>query len=216
MPIRNTHEKTRIESPRADEIPFIDPAHAKHPLDGRKPNGQIAPGNKLAKSRGAKRLLKQPLGGLDADPEMKHDAEMMFTAIMRDMPGDDAEVRALVAAQCRNAVFATKYANLATVAGLTSADGMRWSEKSRSHDLAAQRMALAASELAVRAATLQAARRPPKWGILEIAAEAERERETAVARRPCGGLPGRAFYDSEGRPQAAGPQEEKKRGNNDD
>jgi hypothetical protein len=150
--IRNVKGKARFETPRLKDL---NPPHTERdPTEGRTPDGRFASGNAAATERGSKSLIRKSLGKA-ADPDLVREALTLYRALLRDLPSDGPSVRQLTASRARHAVLATRFADEATKAGLTSPTGMKLAELSRSHDLAAQRLAVTAYDLAVREAAAQ-------------------------------------------------------------
>ena len=89
---------------------------------------------------------------------MVRQALTLYRALMRDLPSDSASVRQLTASRSRHVVMATALANEATLKGLGTPEGMKLAEASRSHDLAAQRLAITAFDLATKEALSKADR----------------------------------------------------------
>lgn len=149
MTLRNVKGRLRFETPRLKDL--NRPHTERDPAEGRTPDGRFAPGNAAATERGAKSLIKKALGKA-ADPDLVREASNLYRALLRDLPSDGPSVRQLTASRARHAVLATRYADEATKAGLMTPAGMKAAELSRSHDLAAQRLAVTAYDLAVREA----------------------------------------------------------------
>lgn len=147
MALRNVKGKLRPESPRLKDLPsaaitVVDPS------EGRTSHGHFGPNNRAAIGRVVAQLCREGLEGLDAD--LAKDALALYRATLRNLPSRGPSVRQLVAAQCRHAVIATAYANAAARVGLATAEGIKLAEQARSHDLAAQRLAVTAFDLAKR------------------------------------------------------------------
>jgi hypothetical protein len=155
MAFRNVKNKFRFESPRLKDVART--VTARDPSAGRTADGRFASGNRAANGRSAKALIRRSLGAEGADPEMVRQALTMYHALLRDLPSDGPSVRQLVAARCRHAVMATRFANEAAKVGLATPMGLKLAEQSRSHDLAAQRLAVTSFDLAVRGAQKAAA-----------------------------------------------------------
>lgn len=149
MTTRFVKGKARFETPRLKDLPHA--ATVRDPSAGRDVRGQFAAGNGAATEQGSKALIRQSLGS-DADDPMVREALTLYRAILRGLPSDGASVRQLTASRCRHAVLATRFANEAARAGLTSPEGMKLAEHARAHDLAAQRLAVTAFDLATREA----------------------------------------------------------------
>ncbi|HEY1695445.1 MAG TPA: hypothetical protein VGG39_24920 [Polyangiaceae bacterium] len=156
MSLRVVKDRLRPESPRLKDTPA---ATARDPSVGRSADGRFATGNGAANGRAAKALIRESLGSEGAEPEVVRQALTMYRALLRDLPSDGPSVRQLVAARCRHAVMATRYANEAAKAGLATPAGIKLAEQSRAHDLAAQRLAVTSYDLAVRGAALEGDRR---------------------------------------------------------
>jgi hypothetical protein len=152
MSLRFVKDKLRVESPQLKDTPTA--LTVADPSVDRDEHGHFGPGNGAAIGRGLKQVCREGLEGLDAD--LARDAMMLYRGVLRSLPAAGPSVRQLVAAQCRHAVIATAFANAAAKAGLASPDGIKLAEHSRSHDLAAQRLAVTAFDLATR----EAAARP--------------------------------------------------------
>lgn len=171
MALRMVKGKLRPESPRLKDTPQ---ATAREPSAGRTADGRFAAGNGVANGRAAKALIRESLGAVGADPEIVRQALALYRALLRDLPSDGPSVRQLVAARCRHAVMATRYANEAAQVGLATPVGIKLAEQSRAHDLAAQRLATTSYDLAVRNAQLEANK---PFDVAKANAEAERETE---------------------------------------
>lgn len=157
MTSRFVKGKARTETPRLKDLHGA--ATAPDPSRGRDARGQFTSGNGAATERGAKQLIRESLGK-DADADMVREANVLYRALLRDLPSDGASVRQLTASRARHVVMGTALANEATTAGLGTPAGMKLAEASRSHDLAAQRLAVTAYDLAVREATARKAAAP--------------------------------------------------------
>jgi hypothetical protein len=166
MALRLVKGKLRPESPRLKDLPVVT---AGQRSDGRAPDGRFAPGNGAANGRAAKALIRKSLGADGADPEMVRQAVTMYHALLRDLPSDGPSVRQLVAARCRHAVLATRFADEAAKVGLATPMGLKLAEQSRAHDLAAQRLAVTSYDLAVRGAQRDAERPKTAWPGFEAA-----------------------------------------------
>jgi hypothetical protein len=161
MPLRNVKGKLRTESPRLKDLSLR--RTARDPSDGRDEHGHFAAGNRVATDRALKQLCREGLEGLDA--ELARDAMTMYRALLRTSPSDGPAVRQITAAQCRHAVMATSFANAAAKAGLATPDGIKLAEQARSHDLAAQRLAVTAYDLACREASHATRRKRGPWSL---------------------------------------------------
>lgn len=164
MAIRNTHGKTRFESPRTKDIPQLTEGTAREPTEGRTVGGRFAPGNRAAIGRAAKTITLASLGNPD-DPhtgELAKLARTLYFALLRDLPSDGPAVRQTVAAQARNATLAAEYSRLAANAGLGTAGGMKLADAARAHDTTANRLAVTALDMATRAANSKP-KELPSW-----------------------------------------------------
>jgi len=176
MALRVVKGKLRPESPRLKDLALARGGTAVDRSDGRAPDGRFAPGNRAANGRSAKALIRRSLGE-GADPEMVRQALTMYYALLRDMPSDGPSVRQLVAARCRHAVMATRFADEAAKVGLATPAGLKLAEQSRAHDLAAQRLAVTSYDLAVRGAERRA-ETPTSWPGFTTDPEPEPEPDT--------------------------------------
>lgn len=149
MSTRFVKGKARFETPRLKDLHHA--ATVRDPSAGRDVRGQFAAGNGAATEQSSKAIIRQSLGA-DADDPMVKEAHTLYRAILRGLPSDGASVRQLTASRCRHAVLATRYANEAAAAGLTTPEGLKFAENARAHDLAAQRLAVTAFDLATREA----------------------------------------------------------------
>lgn len=170
MALRIVKGKLRPESPRLKDMSAG--TTARDPSAGRTADGRFAAGNGAANGRAAKELIRESLGTEGADPETVRQALTMYRAILRELPSDGPSVRQLVAARCRHAVMATRYANEAAKVGLATPAGIKLAEQSRAHDLAAQRLAVTAYDLSIRGAAHErdqheAGRLPPGFEEVE-------------------------------------------------
>jgi hypothetical protein len=145
--------KARTESPRLKDnsVQITE----RDPSVGRVEAGRFGAGNTIATGRGWKAQIRKMLG-TDASNEDVKQVLALYLALLRSLPADGPSVRQLAAAQARHAWFATQFTNLARDAGVGSPDGRRYADASRSHDLAAQRLAVTVFDLASR----EAAARP--------------------------------------------------------
>jgi hypothetical protein len=174
MALRVVKDKLRPESPRLKDLARHGTARERtvnHGADGR-----FVTANGAANGREAKTLIRESLGTAGADPEMVRQALTMYRAILRELPSDGPSVRQLVAARCRHAVLATRYANEAASVGLATPTGIKLAEQSRAHDLAAQRLAVTSYDLATRGAEQATSRVDPHRALAEALASDERTR----------------------------------------
>jgi hypothetical protein len=155
MAQRSREGKIGTETPRLKDLPVggtVPERTVNHGSDGR-----FVVANGAANGRAMKTLARASLGADGDDDELVRAARTMYRALLREMPEPGASVRQLVASRCRHAVMATKFANSAARVGLATVEGIRLAEQSRAHDLAAQRLAVTALDLALR----EARSRPP-------------------------------------------------------
>ncbi|MGA2450835.1 MAG: hypothetical protein ABTD50_19395 [Polyangiaceae bacterium] len=171
MTTRFVKGKARTESPRLKDLPTS--ITVALPSDGRGAHGEFGPGNGAAIGRGVKQLCREGLEGLTSgvDDGLARDALTMYRALVRSLPSDGPGVRQLVASQARHAVMATTYANAAAGVGLASPEGVKLAEKSRAHDLVAQRLAVTAFDLATRLADSRPQETPSEKKRKELAAQ---------------------------------------------
>jgi hypothetical protein len=174
MALRNVKGKLREESPRLKDTPHgtARDRTVDHGADGR-----FVTANGAANGRAAKTLFRETLGSEGADPEMVRDAHTMYRAILRESPSDGPSVRQIIAARCRHAVMATRFANEAGKVGLATPEGIKLAEQSRAHDLASQRLAVTAFDLATREASRPRNTVSPHAALIEaLASEGEDRR----------------------------------------
>src|SRR5262249_39422173 len=114
--------------------------------EGRLPDGRFASGNRLSVGQGSKAIVRESLEGMP--PEAAKKVLRLYRSMLRTLPSDGPNVRALTAARCRHAVLATIFTNEAVKAGLTTPEGLKLAECARSHDQTAQRLAVTALDIA--------------------------------------------------------------------
>lgn len=159
MTTRFVKGKARTETPRLKD--HHTPRTARDPSAGRDARGQFSKGNGAAIGRGAKQIVREALSRVP--PELVRDALTLYRACLRELPSDGPSVRQLTAARCRHAVLATCFTNEAVSAGLTTPLGMKLAEAARSHDLAAQRLAVTAFDIASKEASAVAGAKTNPW-----------------------------------------------------
>jgi hypothetical protein len=169
--LRNVKGKLRVEAPRLKDNTLA--VTARDPSVGRDALGRAVAGNTLATGRGWKATIRKALGA-DASDEAVRSVLTLYLAILRGLPADGATVRQLAAAQARHAWLATEYTNAARTAGLTTPEGLKLAEASRSHDLASQRIAVTAFDLATREAQTTTEDDAPGWTVNQKPKESKR------------------------------------------
>jgi hypothetical protein len=156
MTTRFVKDKARTETPRLKDLGQIT---ARDPSVGRTAGGRFGAGNQAASGHGWKAQIRRMLGS-DASDENVKQVLALYLALLRELPADGAGVRQLAAAQARHAWLATEYTNLARAAGVGTAEGMKYADAARTHDLAAQRLGVTAFDRAAKEATARAGARP--------------------------------------------------------
>ncbi len=175
MALRLVKGKLRVEGPRLKDLPA---GPVRDPSVGRGVDGRFASGNRLGSGQAAIAVIRRSLAADGADAEMVREAVVMYRQLLRELPSTGASVRQLVAARVRHAALATRYAGLASEAGLGTPLGIKMAEASRAHDMTASRLGVTAYDLSTREAA--------KGHAPDLAAEiarAEREAEEMDARR---------------------------------
>lgn len=165
MAIRNTHDKTRFESPRVKDIPNLTVGTESERTVGRGSDGRFAAGNRAANGRAQKTITLASMGD-PKDPrtaQLASQARTLYFAYLRALPSDGPTVRSTIAAQARNTVLAAEYARLAAVAGLATKEGIKLSEQARAHDVTANRLAVTALDIATREANQKRSSKQPDW-----------------------------------------------------
>jgi hypothetical protein len=75
----------------------------------------------------------------------------VFRSLLAELPASDsAQVQALVANQARALTLATRYAEASMVAGLSTADGMKFTDMASKLDARAERLAVTSRDIAER------------------------------------------------------------------
>jgi hypothetical protein len=156
MTTRFTKGKARTEAPRLKDL--ATPHSVRDPSEGRANGGRFASGNRAAIGQGWKATIRKALGAMAGSPQVEEivrQATSLYVATLRALPADDADIRQLVAARCRNAALGTFYANEAARVGLATPEGLKLAEAARAHDKTAQGLSTTAYDRAVRVAAVR-------------------------------------------------------------
>jgi hypothetical protein len=142
-----SHGKARPSLPRAGKLVAVDTAPI--PPTGRTAGGHFAPGNTLARDRGAKRAIKRALGVDDeTTTQLARDASQVFGSTLRVLPSDAAPVRAVLALHARHLALHGYYSKRAEEIGLDTPKGLELSAVAARESARAERTLVTAIEVA--------------------------------------------------------------------
>jgi hypothetical protein len=152
VPIQRSQGKARPQLPRSRDLPAIESARDR--TEGRRTNGQFAPGNRASVRSGEKHAVKKLLGDAsDRDVSLvAHDAMRLHNGAIRDLPSDGPIVRSLAAFYGRHAAVAGYANRQADGAGLDSEAGRMWLDVALRHGVRAERLVVTMLDVATRLA----------------------------------------------------------------
>jgi hypothetical protein len=152
--IEQSHGKARTTLPRSGDLRLVQ-ADVK-PTGQRGPGGRFAAGNRVGLGAREKNAVRRLLGrevGDEAALAVARDAARLFSALLRDMPSDAANVRQLVALQARHTALASFFGARAAELGIESEQGMAADERAMRHGQRAERLAVTSLDIATKLAT---------------------------------------------------------------
>lgn len=155
MTIEASHGKARPTLPRASDLVPVETV--RDPSDGRSAGGRFAEGNRTAVGAKWKNACKKLLGSFAAgNPEaaaaVARDSWRLFSATMRELPSDGAQVRQLAALGARHAALSAFFTARAATAGLDTDEGVRFGAIASQHGQRAERLAVTTLDIATKMA----------------------------------------------------------------
>lgn len=156
MTIEQSHGKARPTLPRSSDLAVVETV--RDPSEGRSEGGRFAAGNRTAVGARWKNACKKLLGSFAAgNPEaaaaVARDSWRLFTATMRDLPSDGAQVRQLAALGARHAALSAFFTARAADVGLDSEQGIAFGQLASHHGQRAERLAVTTLDLATKYAS---------------------------------------------------------------
>jgi hypothetical protein len=162
-----SHGKVRPRQVRSSDLQRLAAAAsgAERPVD-RDSSGRFAPRNQAALGRGGKAAVRRLLGRSSniTDPEalaVARDADRLFLATLRELPGDGPTVRQLAALYARHVALASFWSARASAAGLGTDEGVTAQEHATKHGLRVERLAVTMLDVARATAAAAAAKAGP-------------------------------------------------------
>lgn len=155
MTIEQSHGKARPTLPRASDLAPVETA--REPSEGRAEHGRFAAGNRTAVGARWKNACRKLLGSFaEGNPEaaaaVARDSWRLFSATMRELPSDGAQVRQLAALGARHAALSAFFTARSADVGLDSDDGIRFGSIASQHGQRAERLAVTVLDIATKLA----------------------------------------------------------------
>lgn len=184
MTIETSHGKARPTLPRSSDLATVETV--KDPSAGRSEGGRFAAGNRTAVGAKWKNACRKLLGSFAAgNPEaaaaVARDSWRLFTATMRELPADGAQVRQLAALGARHAALASYFTARSADVGLDTDEGIRFGAIASQHGQRAERLAVTTLDIATKTATKTGAGADIKAGIVEAQRAFQAQRAKAKA-----------------------------------
>lgn len=181
MTIEQSHGKARPTLPRSSDLAPVETV--RDPSEGRTEGGRFAAGNRTAVGAKWKNACKKLLGSYASEnPEgaaqVARDSWRLFTAAIRELPSDGAQVRQLAALAARHAAMSAFFTARAAERGLDTPDGIAFGNLASHHGQRAERLTVTTLDVA----TKMAARSSSK-SIEATVAEQQRAFQKALAQK---------------------------------